>query len=128
MKFGVVCYAAADTETRPSIPSLHSYYRKALPPASPLYSPMKPELQTYRATCTSTMSRGLLCWHSFSHVIISRMFIPTCQSDSYSSFKIWLTRYVTPFKKSSLPSLPWDISPLLLYHYTIIIAFTVMLV
>lgn len=76
-------------------------------PASsfPHFIPTEPELQPYRATRTSTMSHGLLRQHVFSRVIISRVFIPTCQSDSHSSFKIWPTCYVIPFKKYSLPSL-----------------------
>ena len=108
MKFWVVCWAAAAaTETRPSMPPLPSAPttlgpRLLLPP---FYLPTEPELQPCRATRTSTMSHGLLRQHVFSRVIISRVFIPTCQSDSHSSFKIWPTCYVIPFKKHSLPSL-----------------------
>ena len=107
-KFWVVCQAAAAaTETRPLKPpplstptTLEPYL--LLPP---LYSPREPQLQPCRATCTSSMSHGLLRQHFFPRVIISRVFIPTCQSDSHSSFKIWPTCYVIPFKKYSLPSL-----------------------
>lgn len=108
MKFGVVCQAAAAaTETRPLMPPPLSTPTTVEPYLllPPLYSPREPELQPCRATCTSTMSHGLLRQHFFSRVIISRVFIPTCQSDSHSSFKIWPTCYVIPFKKYSLPSL-----------------------
>lgn len=81
-----------------------------------LYLPTEPELQPCRATQDfPTMSHG--SFSMSSHVF--RVSIPTCQSDSHSSFKIWPICYVIPFKKYSLPSLAWDVSPLLLYHCSI---------
>lgn len=65
--------------TRTAATSWHLVLSPATPGASPhprqYFSSVKAELQADRAPCTSTMSHGLLCWHSFVHIIISRMFI-----------------------------------------------------
>lgn len=104
--------------------ALYSYHLGALPPASPILFP-----QSQSSSPTELLA--LQQWVTVFFVSMSShvLLFPECSSQLVSLTLIHLSRFgphviLSPLRSILCPLFPWDVSPLLLYHCSVMTVFT----